>query len=409
MTTSFLQLFATGCLLASIQALAAVPWVWGLDRRGLTRWLKDPMSYAYLVGAIGGTGLLLAFIMSEQRIQAKLQEYGHRYGSLLHIQLGLGFLILLPQAILVVWPKGGAVAMAAFREGWRQPMYWLVAFIAGLLMVVSMVVPYFTFGEDYKMMKQLGFDSIMLAALLFGLLATSISINDEIEGRTAITVISKPINRRQFLIGKYIGNLLACWSMMMLLGWVFTWALEIKPHFDSMDEVNDPMPRELAERLATMVDPLMPSPEGVAWAQGAARWFGETAAHHLGLLLGFGQVMTLLAICVALATRLQFVVNLVLCLFVFMIGHLAPVLVVVTQQAAQQSDAIKLIHFIAQLISAVFPGLEYFDMGPAIIRDTPLGIDEFAIYVATVLGYALIYSAIALIAGLLMFEDRDLA
>ena len=83
-----------------------------------------------------------------------------------------------------------------------------------------MVVPYFTLGDDYKLMKQVGFDAVMLFSALFGLLTASISVNEEIEGRTAITVISKPVSRRQFFIGKYLGILLACWTMTLLLGWV---------------------------------------------------------------------------------------------------------------------------------------------------------------------------------------------
>ena len=76
-------------------------------------------------------------------------------------------------------------------------------------MLVSVVIPYFTFGDDYKMMKQLGFDMIMLSTMLFGVLAASMSISEEIEGRTAVTLMSKPVTRRQFLLGKFLGILLA--------------------------------------------------------------------------------------------------------------------------------------------------------------------------------------------------------
>ena len=410
MTTSFLQLCLAGVVLALIQAVAALPWIWGLDRRGFRRWVSDPTIMLYALGTVAGLGLFMAMFLSNQRIESKLQENGYYYGALLHAQLALDFLVLAPQFLLLISPKVGAVALAAFREGWRQPIFWLIAGLATLLMLFSMFIPYFTFGEDYKMMKQLGFDIVMLSAALFGLLAASISINEEIEGRTAITVMSKPINRRQFMIGKYLGTLMACWAMTLLLGWILTWVLYIKPHFDKMDDVHDDLPIELVKLLTPPADTnLVPTAEGNALALGAVQWFGESLAHHLGLLLSFGQVMVLLAICTALATRMQFVINLVICMFVFFIGHLAPVLVQVTQQISQQSDALKLVNFIAQLINAVFPGLEYFDMGPSIIRDTPLEVGSFAVYVATVFGYALIYSAIAMIGGLILFEDRDLA
>ncbi len=193
---------------------------------------------------VGSRAWRSAGIMSQYRIEGKLQEYGRYYGALLHASLALDFLVLMPQVLLLISPKIGAVALATFREGWRQPMFWVISLLATVLITLSMVIPYFTFGEDYKMMKQLGFDIVMLSAALFGLLAASISINEEIEGRTAITVMSKPINRRQFLIGKYLGTLMACWAMMLLLGWTLTWALYVKPYFDAMDDVIDPIPTE---------------------------------------------------------------------------------------------------------------------------------------------------------------------
>lgn len=411
MTTSLTQLFFVGLLFSVIQAIAALPWLFTLAPKGFRRWSKDPTIVGYFLGLVLGFAALVAWIMSTSRVENKLADYGRFYGSLLHIQLAIDLLILLPRGLLLVWPKGGAVALSAFRECWRQPMFWLISVLATFAIMVSMVVPYFTFGEDYKMMKQLGFDVTMLAAALFGLLAASISINEEIEGRTAITVISKPINRRQFIMGKYVGTLLACWAMMMLLGWVLTWCLHIKPMFDKLDDVNDTMPNEIVQLLTPKMRGIVPTVEGSAFAHGAGEWFGETFAHHVGLLLTFGQVMVLLAICVALATRMQFVVNLVICFFIFLIGHLAPILVQVTSRLSTEEglSALKLVGFIAQLFNILFPALEYFEMGSAIVRDSPIPMLDFVGYVGVVFGYAVLYSAIGLTLALILFEDRDLA
>ena len=51
----------------------------------------------------------------------------------------------------------------------RQPAFYVMAVFAGALLILTIFVSYFTFGEDYKMMKQIGFDVIMLASALFGL------------------------------------------------------------------------------------------------------------------------------------------------------------------------------------------------------------------------------------------------
>jgi ABC-type transport system involved in multi-copper enzyme maturation permease subunit len=412
MTAFSLGLVFTGTVLALVQALAALPWLIALDPLFVKSQLRKPATLAYAALGVIGFGLAFALLGGLFREPAAQELLGRIYASVLHIQLVADLFVVGPWLLLAVWPKGGAVAVAAFREGVRQPMFWLLTAVASFLIVVSMVVPYFTFGDDYKMMKQIGFDAAMLTAALFGVLAASMSINEEIEGRTAVTLMSKPVNRRQFLLGKYLGILAAAGLMTLMVGWVLNWALLIKPFFDRLDEINDFMPLELRDMLlGTPASPRLltvfgKSPEAMGLAKGIAAWGGETLAHTLGLALGFGQVMVMVAVAAALATRVPFVVNVVLCLVVFFLGHLAPVLV---QVVPSGEGGLGLVSFIARLFETVFPALEYFNMGGAIIRDTPLEAGPFSLYVGSVFLYALMYTAIALLVGLILFEDRDLA
>jgi hypothetical protein len=410
MSTPLANLIVAGLVLGLFQVLAAIPWVSAFDGRPFRRWITDPKVLAYLSGGTFVVGALIAFFMNSLGDVEELTFYGRLYALLLHVQLVLDFAILAPRALLAIAPKAGAVAMAAYREALRQPMFWLILILASLLIVTSMVVPYFTLGDDYKLMKQVGFDMVMLFSALFGLLTASVSVNEEIEGRTAITVISKPVSRRQFFIGKYLGILLACWVMTMALGVTLTWALWIKPRFDPLDDVVDPMPFEVTKWVTPNIEKVVPTTEGKAWADGMGAWFGATLAHHIGLARIFGQVMIMLGICTALATRVQFVVNLVICFGVFLIGNLSPIMVHVTERAEnQQNTAMQLVRFVAQAVNAVFPSLDAFDMGPAIIRDMPLSTIDFVGFVATVCLYALLYTSIAILGGLVLFEDRDLA
>ncbi len=427
-TTPLLQVIIAALVLVLIQVAAAVPWAHAFDGRPFKKWIADATVLSYLAGITVGGAVVLGWYLKQVSELSELERYGRYFGSVFHVQLILDFIILAPRLLVLISPKAGAVAIAALRESLRQPMFWLIFGLASLLIAVSMVIPYFTLGEDYKLMKQVGFDAVMLFSALFGLLAASISVNEEIEGRTAITVISKPVSRRQFFIGKYLGILLACWVMTMLLGWVLTWALHLKPRFDPLDDAIDPMPMEIAKWVAPKVDSIVSSPprivkrlapkanwaagtaEGSAFARGFGTWMGETAAHHIGLFRVFGQVMIMLAICTALATRVQFIVNLVICLGIFLIGNLSPIMVHVTQKPENEGNAaLQLVSFIAQLFNAVFPALDSFDMGPAIIRDTPLATSSFVGFVMTVMTYTVLYVGIAILSGLLLFEDRDLA
>jgi len=316
----------------------------------------------------------------------------------MNAQLGIDLLVVLFWLLTLVWPHGTAVALAAFREGIRQPLFWLIVALALLWLVFSPFLPYFTFGEDHKMVRELGHDMIMLSAVAFSVLAASMSISEEIEGRTAVTLMSKPVSRRQFLLGKYLGILLAAVFMTGLLGWVFSGVMWFKFWYD-----NEPLPDPVwfasgREALASLGDPT------VNFTLGVGAWFTFALVALPGLILGFCQVMVLLAVAVALATRLPMVVNLVTCLVVFFLGHLTHILVQVSSYGQ-----FKLVNFMARFFENVLPGLEYFDIGPIIARDVPPDPTKFLLYSGSVVLYAVLYSVIALLFGLVLFEDRDLA
>jgi hypothetical protein len=209
--------------------------------------------------------------------------------------------------------------------------------------------------------------------------------------------------------------------MTLILGWTLNYALRATreydpinnaadptdPFADKADKVVDPMTFQAQKAVVPVFERPVPSAAGKAVGRGTGLWFSDTLAHSLGLMLGFGQVMILVAVASALATRLSFVVNLVLCLLLFFLGHLAPVLVRVTEGG--DGTAVGLIGFLGRLFDVLLPALEFYNMGPAIIRETPLDLWRFGGYVLTVFGYSVLYTSIALLVGLLLFEDRDLA
>src|SRR5262249_34732984 len=159
-------------------------------------------------------------------------------------------------------------------------------------------------------------DTIMLAAVVFSVVMASMSISEEIEGRTAVTVMSKPVSRRHFLLGKFAGILLAAMLMTGLLAWFFEGMMWFKQWFD-----NEPLPDPawLESGRKALESPLGTS---ASFLLGAGIWLEQGLFILQGTLFGLCQVMVLLAIAVALATRLPMVVNLVTCLLVFFLGHL---------------------------------------------------------------------------------------
>jgi ABC-type transport system involved in multi-copper enzyme maturation permease subunit len=206
--------------------------------------------------------------------------------------------------------------------------------------------------------------------------------------------------------------------MTAILAWIVQWSVYFKPILDWYGDSSDPLRAQVQPGLTAFAQSLAPEGEAAGWLRGVALWSADSLALLPGVLLGFGQVMLLVAIASALATRLPMAVTVVACLLLFFGGHLAPVLLQLAQNGqaqyaqthgGQTSANYDLLQFVAQLFDTVLPALEYFNLGPALVRDKPLPVLEYAWYVGSVLAYAVLYTAIALLFGLILFEDRDLA
>jgi hypothetical protein len=397
MTPSFGSLVTLCILLTVAQFLAALPWLAAVELRMRAR-LRRAAFWGKALLICAGIGLAAGWFLDSNT--GVLETAGRVYTSALHLQLGADLFVAAFGGMLALWPKGGAVALSAFREGIRQPMFWVITLLAAFFMLGSPMVPYFTFGEDIKMVVELCFAFTMLAAALFGVLEASMSVSDEIEGRTAVTLMSKPVSRRQFLLGKFLGILLSALFMTIILGWLLNWVVLYGKWFTRLPAQTDtpepPWVMEVARRL-------YPASSAAELVHGMALWINDAATGLPQLVIGFCQVMVLVAVAVALATRVPMVINLIVCLVVYYLGHLTPIMTEVTR------NQYRLVFFVAQLFDTLMPGLDLFDVGTAIVREAPLDAWEYGVYTSYVAVYAAMYTAIALFFGLILFEDRDLA
>jgi hypothetical protein len=407
-----------GILLLFLQLLAALPWLalvfvkredWLVLIRKGGGLFHNPLLRRLLIrGAIALGVVILSPILFGAAVQEKtaLEVSGQVYAVVLQVQLLVDFFIVAFVVLLWVWPKGGAVALAAFREGVRQSMFWLLFAVAFLLLSLSPLIPYYTFGEDHLVVKDVGTDTIMLAAVVFGALAASLFVSDEIEGRTAVTLMSKPVSRRQFLLGKFAGIVLAALVLFALLGTYFEGVMLFKHWWDKMDP--EPTPVWVVSTLESLNLPGEPTD----LLRGIGLWTSHTLDTMPGLVLAFSQVMVLVAIAVSLATRVPMVVNLTAVLVIYHLAHLTPVLVTIAhgaQVADPGSTVSQLLAFAAQLFDTLLPDLDSFRIDPALLGDTPPPALPFARYIASVSLYGVLYTGIALLFGLILFEDRDLA
>src|SRR5262249_39652615 len=98
-----------------------------------------------------------------------------------------------------------AVGILTSSEGLRQPAFFIL-FLAGTAMTAcSPRFAPFSLNENAKMVVDLGLSTTVAFSSLLALLTASPTVTDAIEGRTALTMLAKPLRREEFILGKFIG------------------------------------------------------------------------------------------------------------------------------------------------------------------------------------------------------------
>src|SRR5262245_57052808 len=119
--SAWLMLWLIGVILAAVPFAAAVPWLAAADLEGFKTLARQPKSWGQSLAGLAGAGLLFALLLGSVQDQERLQLWGRTYASILQILFTADVFVVVLLVLLVVWPRGGAVALAAFREAIRQP------------------------------------------------------------------------------------------------------------------------------------------------------------------------------------------------------------------------------------------------------------------------------------------------
>jgi ABC-type transport system involved in multi-copper enzyme maturation permease subunit len=279
-----------------------------------------------------------------------------------------------------------------FFEAIVQPIYGLLLAIGGAILIIFGALPFFTLGEDTVMFKAVGLDIILLLVLVATLFATSKSIFEEIEDRTMLTLMSKPVQKWEVLIGKYLGIITSALLAVIILGVIFCMTTWVRIPDDYLIRARTVETREL-QRLwdlrALHVSGLIPS-----------------------LVLVWLQVSVLAAIGVALSTRFSLVVNLPAVILLYIAGNLARFL----PEVGQGGPLVKLLWGVSQLL----PFLQVFDLrehtvygtirvpGTHFLETGTISLGAVWGYVGIAVLYAVAFSTFALAAGMLSFSRREL-
>src|SRR3984885_13165676 len=97
------------------------------------------------------------------------------------------------------------IAINAFMELVRQPVFLLLMTASALFELFLAVPYYFAFGDEPKLVENSTLAVMFLSGLFGAVLSASSSLAREIRSGTALAVLSKPVGRIKFLLGKFAG------------------------------------------------------------------------------------------------------------------------------------------------------------------------------------------------------------
>jgi len=114
-----------------------------------------------------------------------------------------------------------AIALNTFKEAIRDRILYLVFFFAAVCLILSRLLALLTVGDQLKIITDVGLASISLFGTLMAILIGTGLVYKEIDKKTIFTLLSKPIHRYQFLLGKFFGLLLTLLVMVLLMTVIF--------------------------------------------------------------------------------------------------------------------------------------------------------------------------------------------
>ncbi len=106
------------------------------------------------------------------------------------------------------------IARNAFKESIRQPVFFVMLLLAAFIQLLNTWIVGFTMGAknvpgevtgDNKLLLDVSMGAIFLLGIILAAFIATAAISREIENKTVLTVVSKPIGRTSIILGKFLG------------------------------------------------------------------------------------------------------------------------------------------------------------------------------------------------------------
>lgn len=248
-----------------------------------------------------------------------------------------------------------AIAGITFKEAKRDRILYLLFFFAAVGIIASRVLAILTVGEQIKIIKDVGLASISIFGVLMAVLIGTGLVYKEIDKKTIFTLLSKPLHRAQFILGKFLGLVLTLFVMTLCMTAIFLALLYL-----------------------------------------------HTQRFEGAMLVAIGyiflELVLITAVAILFSTFSTPILSSLFSLAFYLIGHLSWGLELIMQKMRPGAG-----RTLVRVLYTVLPDLENFNFKTEVVHGLPI---PSAIYIPS-LFYGLFYTAFILGLAILVFRKRD--
>jgi len=302
-----------------------------------------------------------------------------------------------------------AVAVNTFREAVRDRVLHGVLGLALAFLLFTLALAELALDQQRRVVLDLGLSSISLFSVIMSVFLGSSLLYKEIERKTLYVILPKPIRRHEFLLGKYFGIVLTVAVFVAIMG-----AVQL-----SVSTL----------QLAGPIVPLLAAVPGLLGVLGVVMYFARdrtavvvpwslfalvvasSVASRAGvalvpvlaqLLLTLGEVLVLCAVALMFSAFSTPFLTALFTTGVWLVGRSADLMVQMKSKMLPE-----LVRDILRELVRVWPNFNLFVPGSHTLAGAGDALGGPSAYVASSMGYAVLYSALLLAFAAWVFRKRD--
>jgi ABC-type transport system involved in multi-copper enzyme maturation permease subunit len=267
------------------------------------------------------------------------------------------------------------IAANTYQEGVRQKFFQVVFFVSVGLLLSANFFQQFDFGtSELKFILDFGFGAVFFLGSFLAIAVMAQLFFNEIEHRTVLTLLAKPVYKVEYLLGKFVG------AQLLMLTFVLVVSLLLFAMLHWRASVLTAAARDSVESVGVLR-------YGDIFVYNGLQWVRFCVIGAFTLLIGSFSNSNLYTLATALCV-------LTICQLQYLIRRIG------------DDMAIGPAQIVAQSVAWLFPNFQIFNVGDQLVLGPQSGLAPLV--VLQISGYGLIYTIAYTLLAYLIFRQREI-